>query len=62
MNVTNPQFEGAMLGSWLQKAGYVTGQFGKLLNPPGVKPYCKEGGQKLPGFDHYLTMCNVGQL
>ena len=60
MNVTNPAYEAEMLGNWLQKAGYMTGQYGKLLNPPGVAPYCKKtGAQKLPGFDDYLTMCNV---
>ncbi|XP_065829201.1 N-acetylglucosamine-6-sulfatase-like [Oscarella lobularis] len=62
MNVTNSVFEAEMLGNWLQKTGYVTGQYGKLLNPNGVAPYCKKtGAQKLPGFDDYLTMCNDGR-
>jgi N-acetylglucosamine-6-sulfatase len=60
MNVTGEEFVGAMMGKWLQKAGYVTGQFGKLLN--NMQPYCSEkNAEILPGFDNYLTMCNYGR-
>ena len=59
MNVTNEKFEQSTIGVYMQKLGYTTGMFGKLLNPNGVAPYCKkEKAQKLPGFDSYLTMCN----
>ena len=61
MNVSNPVFEAQMMGNWLQKAGYRTGQFGKLLNPIGMVPYCQQNNsRKIPGFDDYLTMCDVG--
>ncbi|XP_065829466.1 N-acetylglucosamine-6-sulfatase-like [Oscarella lobularis] len=59
MNVSNPVFEAQMMGNWLQKAGYRTGQFGKLLNPIGMVPYCQQNNsRKIPGFDDYLTMCD----
>ena len=59
MNVVNPSFEQSTIGVYMQRLGYTTGMFGKLLNPNGVAPYCKkENAQKLPGFDSYLTMCN----
>ena len=59
MNVTNQVFQESTIGVYLQELGYVTGQFGKLLNPNGVSPYCdKKNAQPLPGFDSYLTMCN----
>lgn len=60
MNVTSGEFASSMVGGYLQKLGYTTGQFGKLLNPNGVAPYCKSKGlsERLPGFDSYATMCN----
>ena len=61
MDVVNPTFVKDSLGVQMKSLGYTTGQFGKLLNPPGVAPYCNKDDEKrqpLPGFDQYLTMCN----
>ena len=59
MNVTNPAFQNDMFSVHLKTLGYTTGQFGKLLNPPGMEPYCKgDQLQPLPGFDTWLSMCN----
>ena len=60
MNVTGSDFSSNMIGGYMQKLGYTTGQFGKLLNPNGVSPYCQSAGpsERLPGFDSYATMCN----
>ena len=59
MNVTNPVFEQSTIGVYMQQLGYVTGMFGKLLNPSGMSPYCNVSNpQPLPGFDDFLAMCN----
>lgn len=62
MGVTNSQFQQATIGVQLKKLNYTTGMFGKLLNPPGMEPYCNKGSngtyQPLPGFDDYMAMCN----
>ena len=59
MNVTNPVFEQSTIGVHMKQLGYVTGMFGKLLNPNGMTPYCKlSDPQPLPGFDDFLAMCN----
>ena len=58
MNVTNSDFKEKSLGVQMKALNYTTGMFGKLLNPPGVKPYCGNNSEPLPGFDDYLTMCN----
>jgi len=58
MNVTNAAFEQSTIGVHMKSLGYSTGMFGKLLNPPGMAPYCKGEHQPLPGFDDYLAMCN----
>ena len=59
MDVTTEEFEQSTIGVYMQKLGYTTGMFGKLLNPNGVAQYCKkEHAQQLPGFDSYVTMCN----
>lgn len=57
MNVTNPVFQQSTIGVHMQKLGYVTGMFGKFLNPEGMSPYC-EDSQLLPGFDDFLAMCD----
>ena len=58
MNVTNSDFKEKSLGVQMKALNYTTGMFGKLLNPGGVKPYCGNNSEPLPGFDDYLTMCN----
>ena len=59
MNVTGPDFMKAMFSNDMKRLGYTTGMFGKLVNPPGMAPYCaKKGGVPLPGFDSYAAMCN----
>ena len=48
--------------------GWETPAAGKYLNPPAMETYCRDGGtpshpinsgefQRLPGWDHQLTMC-----
>jgi N-acetylglucosamine-6-sulfatase len=62
MDVSTQKFRESIVGNYMQKIGYTTGQFGKLLNPGGVSDYCKKDNPiKLPGFDSYLTMCNFGK-
>lgn len=59
MDVSTQEFRDSIIGVYMQKLGYTTGQFGKLLNPGGVAAYCtKSDATKLPGFDSYVTMCN----
>ena len=60
MSVTNSAFQQSTIGVQMKKLNYMTGMFGKLLNPPGMAPYCneKEVRQPLPGFDDYMAMCN----
>ena len=58
MNASSSDFEEKSIGKYMKKLGYRTGQFGKYLNEPGVKPYCKDS-VPLPGFDRWFTMCNT---
>ena len=59
MNVTNPVFERNTIGVFMQDLGYVTGMFGKFLNPNGMRSYCNiSDPQPLPGFHDFLAMCN----
>ena len=58
MNVTNPVFQASMVSVHMKALGYTTGQFGKLLNPIGMTPYCGKELQPVPGFDSWLSMCN----
>ena len=62
MGVVNSRFEKAAIGKQMKTLNYTTGMFGKLLNPPGVEPYCTPGtnGKVKPllGFDDYMVMCN----
>ena len=59
MNVTSPAFQQSTIGLQMQALGYTTGLFGKMVNPEGMDPYCKgPTPQLLPGFDHFLAMCN----
>ena len=61
MGVVNSRFKEATIGVQMKKLNYTTGMFGKLLNPPGMTPYCKKGKngelEPLPGFDDYLVNC-----
>lgn len=59
MSVNNSAFQASVFTHNLKALGYTTGQFGKLLNPPGMWPYCVGSPlQPLPGFDHWISMCN----
>ena len=59
MNSSSADFEQKSIAVYLKKLGYTTGQFGKYLNPPGMKHYCKGASPTpLPGFDRWFSMCN----
>lgn len=62
MNSSSADFEQKSIAVYLKKLGYRTGQFGKYLNPGGMKYYCSEtNATDLPGFDRWFTMCNDNQ-
>lgn len=59
MNSSSADFEQKSIGVYVKKLGYRTGQFGKYLNPSGMKYYCsKTNATPLPGFDRWFSMCN----
>ena len=59
MNASSTDFEQKSIAVYLKKLGYTTGQFGKYLNPSGMKYYCEETSPApLPGFDRWFSMCN----
>lgn len=59
MNASSADFEQKSIGVYLKQLGYRTGQFGKYLNPSGMKHYCnKTSPTHLPGFDRWFSMCN----
>ena len=59
MNSSSADFEQKSIAVYLKKLGYKTGQFGKYLNPTGMKHYCnKTSPTPLPGFDRWFSMCN----